>query len=96
MDIGYFVRSERKRSKMTQSDLAEKAGVGLNFVYQLEKNKKTIQMDRANQVLNVFGFKLGVIKTFEPWKANERDYDRTRSREEIFPNRLGVNRELED
>ena len=39
MEIGLFVKTERKRLGWTQQELADKSGVGLNFVYQLEKNK---------------------------------------------------------
>lgn len=67
MEIGAFVRRERKRLKLTQNELAERAGVGLNFVYQLEKNKKTVQMDTTNQVLMALGYAVGVVRHFEPW-----------------------------
>lgn len=70
MDIGGFVRRERKRLGMTQSELAEKAGVGLNFVYQLEKNKKTVQLDTTNQVLAVLGYEVGVLRSFDPWLSD--------------------------
>jgi transcriptional regulator with XRE-family HTH domain len=33
MEIGNFVRTERKRQGLTQQQLAARSGVGLNFVY---------------------------------------------------------------
>ena len=69
MDIGNFVRIERKRKGWTQQQLADHAGVGLNFVYQLEKNKPSVQLDSVNQVLRVLGFRVGVIRDFNPWQA---------------------------
>ena len=49
--------------KMTQKQLADKAGVGLNFVYQLEKEKSTVQLDCTQQVLDALGFEFSIVKT---------------------------------
>lgn len=62
MDIGSFVRKIRREGGLSQSQLAEKAGVGLNFVYQMEKNKPTVQLDCARLVLNALGFEISVSK----------------------------------
>lgn len=67
MEIGNFVRSERKRQGLTQQQLADRSGVGLNFVYQLEKNKPSVQLDSLNQVLRALGYKVGVMRDFRPW-----------------------------
>jgi len=67
MDIGSFVRCERKRRGLTQQELADLSGVGLNFVYQLEKNKATVQLNCANQVLRALGYCVGVMREFRPW-----------------------------
>lgn len=67
MEIGSFVRSERKRLGLTQQQLAVKSGVGLNFVYQLEKNKASVQLDSVNQVLRALGYKISVCRDFRPW-----------------------------
>lgn len=69
MEIGAFVRLERKKKGWTQNELAEKAGVGLNFVYQLEKNKRTVQLDTTNQVLQALGYRVGAIREFNPWQT---------------------------
>ncbi len=65
MDIGSFVRKIRRESGLSQTQLAEKAGVGLNFVYQMEKNKPTVQLDCARQVLNALGFEIAVTKLIQ-------------------------------
>ena len=62
MDISTFVKEKRKKLKITQPDLAQKAGVGLRFLRELEKSKKTLRLDKVNQVLNLFGSKIGVVK----------------------------------
>ena len=60
MDLGVFVRERRKAMGLTQQQLADVAGVGLNFVYQLEKNKPSVQLDCMRQVLDALGYELAV------------------------------------
>lgn len=43
---------------MTQEELAFKAGVGLRFIRELEQGKTTLQLDKVEQVLHLFGFQL--------------------------------------
>lgn len=61
MDLISFIRKQRKLNKMTQRDLAEKAGVGIHFIRDLEQGKKTLRMDKVNQVLALFGMELGPV-----------------------------------
>lgn len=56
-----FVKRKRKQLKLTQEDLANMAGVGLRFVRDLEQGKESLRMDKVNQVLRLFGSKLGPI-----------------------------------
>ncbi len=57
-----FVRGKRKSLKLTQKEMAEKAGVGLRFVRELESGKETLKMNKVNQVLDLFGYELGPQK----------------------------------
>ena len=59
--IGRFVKERRRRLKLTQRDLADRAGVGLRFVRELEQGKATLRIDKVNQVLALFGHCLGPI-----------------------------------
>jgi len=61
-DLSEFVRDRRKSLDMTQPELAEKAGTGLRFIRDLEQRKKTLRMDKVNQVLRLFGFELAPVK----------------------------------
>jgi len=61
MLLSEFVKERRNLAKLTQPELAEKAGVGLRFVRDLEQGKETIRLDKANQVLQLFGFEVGAI-----------------------------------
>lgn len=60
--LSKFVKEKRKQVHITQVELSEKAGVGLNFVRDLEQGKKTLRMDKVNDVLKLFGHELGPIK----------------------------------
>ncbi|HBI86752.1 MULTISPECIES: helix-turn-helix transcriptional regulator [Sphingobacterium] len=56
-----FVKKKRKELKLTQEDLADNAGVGLRFVRDLEQGKKTLRLDKVNDILALFGKEVGVI-----------------------------------
>jgi y4mF family transcriptional regulator len=60
--IAQFVKDKRKSLKLTQVDLAEKSGVGLRFVRELEQGKETLRLDKVNQVLDLFGCEVGPVK----------------------------------
>jgi len=62
MTIAEFVKSKRNNAKLTQPQLAEKAGVGLRFIRDLEQGKPTLRLDKVNQVLQLFGHQLGPIR----------------------------------
>ncbi|MBC7555240.1 MAG: helix-turn-helix transcriptional regulator [Taibaiella sp.] len=54
-----FVKQKRKAADLTQPELAEKAGVGLRFVRELEQGKESLRLDKVNQVLKLFGYEVG-------------------------------------
>ena len=53
-----FVKAKRKAMSMTQHDLADRAGLGLRFIRDLEQGKKTLRLDKVNQVLALFGHRM--------------------------------------
>ena len=67
MELKDLIKERRKAFNLTQPDLALKAGVGLRFVRELEQGKNTLRMDKVNQVLQLFGYLLGPVKS-EPNK----------------------------
>lgn len=64
MDVSFaeFTKEKRRQLKLTQSELAVKAGVGLRFLRELENGKESLRLDKVNQVLALFGASVGVIK----------------------------------
>ena len=60
-----FIKEKRKQLKMTQPELAERAGVGLRFIRELEQGKASVRLDKVNQVLDLFGSEIGVVKKIE-------------------------------
>ena len=59
-EIVTFIKNSRKRLGLTQEELAFKAGVGLRFLRELERGKTTVQLDKVNVVLNMFGKEVGI------------------------------------
>ncbi len=59
--IAEFIRKKRKAAKLTQQALAERAGVGLRFIRELERGKTTLRIDKVNQVLFMFGHGVGPV-----------------------------------
>jgi y4mF family transcriptional regulator len=53
-----LVKNRRKLLGLTQEELAEKAGVGLRFIRDLEQGKESLRIDKVNQVLALFGHEL--------------------------------------
>lgn len=62
MTLSEHIKEKRKKNGLTQIELAERAGVGLRFVRELEQGKQTLRMDKVNEVLALFGEHLGPVK----------------------------------
>jgi len=61
MELKRFVKERRKAVHLTQPELAEKAGVGLRFVRELEQGKQSLRLDKVNRVLQLFGYEVGAV-----------------------------------
>ncbi|MGZ5244465.1 MAG: helix-turn-helix transcriptional regulator [Bacteroidia bacterium] len=71
-DLAEFIRQKRKSQRLTQSELAEKAGVGLRFIRDMEQGKTTLRIDKVNQVLALFGHVLGPVTVNREKWLNEK------------------------
>jgi HTH-type transcriptional regulator / antitoxin HipB len=56
--LGTTVRRQRKLLKLTQEDLGNLAGTGLNFVSHVEKGKSTVRLDKLMALLKVLGIEI--------------------------------------
>ena len=65
--IAQYVKGMRKKFRLTQVDLSEKAGVGLRFVRELEQGKTTLRLDKVNKIFELFGSECGPV----PMKREE-------------------------
>ena len=59
--LATFVKQRRRLLRLSQPDLAAKAGVGLRFVRELEQGKSTLRLDKVNAVLRLFGHEVGPV-----------------------------------
>lgn len=56
------VKNKRKELKLSQEELAMRAGVGLRFIRDVEQGKESVRLDKLNQVLNYFGLEVSAVK----------------------------------
>lgn len=54
-ELGEAVLVARKSLGLTQQALAARAGVGLKFLWQLERGKGTLRVDKVTAVLGALG-----------------------------------------
>lgn len=57
-DLSRFLKEKRKLLDMTQRDLADRAGVGLRFIRDIEQGKESLDLHKVNQVLALFGHEM--------------------------------------
>jgi y4mF family transcriptional regulator len=60
-----FVKEKRKQAKLTQTSLAERAGVALTVIRKIEQGKDNLNLDKVNQVLALFGHVLSPVSLKE-------------------------------
>ncbi|MDX9924218.1 MAG: helix-turn-helix domain-containing protein [Ignavibacteriaceae bacterium] len=57
MTLSEIIKYHRKKSGLTQKQLAELAEVGKTLVFDLEKGKTSIQFDKIQKILGVLNIK---------------------------------------
>ena len=63
--ISAHIKLKRKKFGLSQLETAQRAGVGLRFIRDMEQGKQTLRMDKVNDVLALFGEALGPVKFSE-------------------------------
>ncbi len=54
--IANLVRMKRKQLGYNQQTLSDRVGVGLRFLKELEQGKKSLRLDKVEQLLSFFGY----------------------------------------
>lgn len=60
-NLSTFIKEMRKQFGFTQDELALRSGLSLHFIQNLEQGKKSLRMDKVNELLDFFNAKL-IIK----------------------------------
>lgn len=56
--LGLAIEAERKRRRLTQTQLADLTNTSINFVSQVERGKKTAQIGKVIDILQILGLQL--------------------------------------
>ena len=70
-EIAKTIRYFRKRSGLSQQQLAKLAGVGKTAVFDLEKGKETVQLNTLLKILDILNIKLNFKTPFEQKSEDE-------------------------
>lgn len=73
MEVGKFIKTQRKKFGLTQKEFAMRSGLGLRFIRELEQGKQTLKMDKVNQALNMFDYELAPKLKEKNKKDNRKD-----------------------
>ena len=69
--VANLVRTTRNEQKLSQQELADKAGVSFSFVNQVERGKETVRLDALNKLLLALGYIMAPSK-LPPTEASPR------------------------
>ncbi|MDY4604311.1 helix-turn-helix transcriptional regulator [Clostridium tertium] len=70
MNIGYEIKSLRKKKGLTQSELAKKCDLSKNAIWNYENNKRDPTVKTLNKIGEVLGVDLGYL-IVKPLKMDE-------------------------
>ena len=57
-NLSKTIKEERKKAGLTQVEFAERSGLGLRFIRDLEQGKESLRLDKVNQALEMFGMEM--------------------------------------
>ena len=60
--ITIFLKQRRKEAGLTQEEFAERAGVALTVIRKIEQGKTNLNLEKVNQVLEMFGHELAPVE----------------------------------
>lgn len=71
--ISEIVKLHRKKSGLTQKELADLAGVGKTVVFDIEKGKETIRLSTLLKILNILNVKINFESPLKNIYKNAND-----------------------
>ena len=74
MEIGDIVRYHRKKSGLTQKELADLAGIGKTSVFDIEHGKQTVQLETLRAVFSVLNITLSLDSPLMDQFMKEADH----------------------
>ena len=63
--LAQFLKQKRKEANLTQQEFAGRAGVALTVIRKIEQGKGNLNLEKANQVLKMFGHELAPVNSRE-------------------------------
>lgn len=73
--LAAFVKRKRNEANLTQEEFSVRSGVALTVIRKIEQGKENLQLEKANQVLRMFGHELAPVSSKEINKSNETGVD---------------------
>jgi len=73
MDLSKIIRFHRKKSGLTQKELADMANIGKTVIFDLEKGKTSVQFDIIEKVLNALNIKITFDSPIMQLMKNENE-----------------------
>jgi len=61
-ELGKLIKSERKRRRLSQTQLGEISATSINFISQIESGKISAHIGKVFRVIQVLGFELHVVR----------------------------------
>lgn len=87
LDIGYAIKDQRTRLGLTQSQVADRAGVSKRFLWSLELGQNQgVQLNKLTAVLKALGLELSIETESAPHSASQKDTRNDASNEPFPPN----------
>jgi y4mF family transcriptional regulator len=71
--LAEFVKQKRKEAALTQEDFALRAGVALTVLRKIEQGKGNLNLEKANQVLKMFGHELAPVNSKDLATADQTE-----------------------
>ncbi len=77
VDIGSKIIKKRRELRLTQSDLAKKAGIAQSTLSYIEKGKKRPQFDTMSAICRVLGLSVLELLTYDEPKTTKKMFEET-------------------